>query len=116
MQQTQVLSSIILPPSARSTAPSIAIPSTAPFFDLTLAVGRVAPAELYQCEVRSAARKAVATVPVAKLESDSNLTLLIPTNGFAAGYYEAVLVGVSSGTATELDRYPFAVTMLAATN
>jgi hypothetical protein len=109
LQTPQVLSTMVLAPSSRSSVPSIAISPDAQFFQLSLAIGAVAPAQRYQCDLRSASRKLIATVPVPKLDPEGNLTMLIPTAGFSDGYYDAVLVGLNGGTVTELDHYRFAL-------
>lgn len=109
LQRPQVLSTMVLAPSSRSSVPAIAISPDAQFFQLSLAIGPVAPAQRYQCDLRSASRKLIATVPVSKLDPDGNLTLLVPTAGLSDGYYDAVLVGLTGGTSTELDHYRFAV-------
>ena len=107
LQKPQIVSSMILAPSSRSSVPSIS--PAAQFFELSLAIGAIAPSERYQCELRSVPRKLISMIPVSKLEPDSNLTLLIPTADLPPGYYEAVLVGVTGGTAVDLNHYPFAV-------
>jgi hypothetical protein len=110
LQKPQVLlSSMVLAPSSRSSVPSIAISPAANFFQLSLAIGAIAPAERYQCDLRSDAGKSIAAIPVSKLDPDANLTLLIPTADLPTGYYEAVLVGVTGGATTALDHYRFAV-------
>jgi hypothetical protein len=109
LQRPQLLSSTVLAPSSRSSVPSIVISPAADFFQLSLAIGPVAPAERYQCDLRSDAGKSIATVPVSKLDPDADLMLLIPTAGLPGGYYEMVLVGVTGGVARELEHYRFAV-------
>jgi hypothetical protein len=107
LQKPQIVSSLTLASSSRSSVPSIS--PAAQFFELSLAIGAIAPSERYQCELRSVPRKLVSVIPVSKLEPDANLTLLIPTASLSPGYHEAVLVGVTGGTATDLDHFSFAV-------
>jgi putative zinc finger protein len=109
LQRPQIVASTVLAPSSRSSVPSIAISPAVQFVQLSLAIGALAPAERYQCDLRSDSGKSIATVPISKLDPDANLTLLIPTASLSIGYYEAVLAGVTGGAATELDHYRFSV-------
>jgi len=104
-QTAQVVSSTVLSPSSRAAVPVITVPANAPFFQLSLAPGGATPAGAYRCELRGENGKSVATVDVPKLDPDSNLTILVPAAGFAAGYYDAVLIGAGK----ELDHYRFEV-------
>jgi len=101
-------STAVVPPSSRGDAPPISR-SAGPFLPLTLAIGVVAPAEKYECEVRSAAGKVQYRIHVPRLESDANLTLMIPASGMEPGHFEAVLLATSSRATVEIDRYPFVV-------
>jgi Putative zinc-finger len=109
LEQPQVLMATVLTPAARSALPSIRIPRDAQFFELSLVTAAIPPAERYRCEFRSKDWKLLATVPLPRLESDSNVTMLVPAVDFSNGFYEAVLIGVSRGMSIELDHYRFAV-------
>jgi hypothetical protein len=109
LQRPQVLASAELIPASRSRVPSITIPRGAQFFQLSIAVGVAAPAEKYQCDLRSESGKLAATIPVSTIVPDSNLSLLIPADAVSPGYYEAVLEGISGGVVTKLDHFRFAV-------
>jgi anti-sigma factor RsiW len=107
LQTPRELASIMLAPSSRSAVPKISVPSAARFFQLSLATGAVARAESYKCDLRSDLGKSIATISIAKLDPDSNLTLLIPTAGLSNGSYEAVLVALTGGNSRELEHYRF---------
>jgi anti-sigma factor RsiW len=109
LERPQVLYAALLAPSARSTPPSIAVPSGAQFVPLSLATAAIAPAAHYQCELRAASGKSVMTLPVPALDPDANLNLLIPTSSLSSGDYEAILSGVTGGTVTPLEHYRFSL-------
>jgi hypothetical protein len=109
LEQPQVLMPTVLTPAARSAAPSIHVPPDAQFFQLSLVTAAIPPADRYRCELRSDRGKLLATIALPGLESDSNVTMLVPAANFTDGYYEAVLVGVSHGMSIELDHYRFSV-------
>lgn len=108
LERPQVLSSALLAPSSRWSVPSITISSTAQFFQLSLAIGGIAPAERYECELRADSGKSITRLPVPKLDPDVNLQLLIPTADLSDGDYEAVLSGITGGRPGELEHYRFA--------
>ena len=107
LERPQVLSPTLLAPSSRSTPPSVAVPPGAQFVQLSLATGAVAPANRYQCELRTAAGKSVTVLSVPALDPDANLNLLIPAGSLSSGDYEAILSGVTGGTITPLEHYRF---------
>jgi hypothetical protein len=109
LARPQVLSSALLAPSSRGSVQSITISPTAHFFQLSLAVGGIAPAERYECELRADSGKSITRLPIPKLDPDANLQLLIPTADLSDGDYEAVLSGITGGTPGELEQYRFAV-------
>ena len=109
LERPMVLSSVLLAPSSRAAVPSIAVSSASPFFQLTLAVSAVRPAGRYECILRSGSGKTLWAGPVATLDPDTNVSVLIPTAAVSDGYYEAVLAGVTGQNVSELDHYRFAV-------
>jgi hypothetical protein len=109
LQSPQLVASAELMPASRSSVPSIAIPRGAHFVQFSIAVGVVAPADKYQFDLHSESGKFAATIPVSGLDPDANLALLVPTDGLSAGYYEAVLEGVSGGVVSKLDHFRFSV-------
>lgn len=109
LETPQLVASTVLTPSARSAAPMIVVSPGAQFFQLSLAPGAVTAAGQFRCELRAESGKALASVVVPKLDADSNVTILVPAAGFTNGYYEAVLLGITGGNATELEHYRFGI-------
>ncbi len=109
LQRPQVVASVELKPASRSPVPSIVIPKGAQFFQFSMPVNVVAPAEKYQCDLHSESGRFTATIPVSGLVADSQLTLLIPTDSVSTGYYEVVLEGLTNGVVTKLDHFRFSV-------
>jgi len=101
-------STSVVPPSSRGEVPVVSR-SGGPFLPLTLGIGIVPAAEKYECQVRSAAGKIRFRIQVSKLESDANLTLMIPAADMEPGRYDAVLLAVSDRNTVEIDHYPFVV-------
>ena len=110
LERPRVLTSnVVLAPSSRASVPSIAVSSDEQFFLLSLAVVAARPAERYQCDLRSESGRTIWTLPVPRLDPDTNLSLLIPASEVPAGYYDAVILAVTGRDVTELDRYHFMV-------
>ncbi len=109
METPLVLSSMVMAPSSRASVPVIEVPASAGFTQLTLGVGPVRGAERYECMLRSESGKTIWTLPITKLEPDSNVNVLIPTSTLESGYYDAVLAGVTGQNVTEFEHYRFAV-------
>jgi hypothetical protein len=109
LARPQVLSSALLAPSSRRSVPSITISPTAHFFQLSLAIGGIAPAERYECELRAGSGKSITRLPVPELDPDVNLQLLMPTADLSDGEYDAVLSGITGGRPGELEHYRFAI-------
>jgi hypothetical protein len=101
-------STSVVPPSSRGDAPLVSR-SAGPFLPLTLGIGVVPAAEKYECQVRSAAGKVRVRIQVPRLESDANLTLMIPASGMEPGRYDVVLLAMSGRNTIEIDHYPFVV-------
>ncbi len=109
VEKPLVVSSVLLAPSARAAVPTVAVAKRAPFFQLSLAVGAVRSADRFEFVLRSDSGKMLWTLPVSRVEPDSNVTLLIPTAGVPDGYYDSVLVAITGNHAADLDHYRFAV-------
>jgi anti-sigma factor RsiW len=109
MEKPLLLSSVVLAPSSRAAVPVIEIPAAAAFTQLTLAVGPVRAAERYEWSLRSDSGKTLFSLPLARLDPDSNVTVLLPTNTVENGYYDAVIAGVTGQDVTGLEHYRFAV-------
>ena len=101
-------STSVVPPSSRGEVPSVSRLG-GPFMALTLGIGVVPPAGKYECQVRSGSGAIRYRIQVPKLESDANLTLMIPSAGIDPGRYDAVLLAVSGQASAEIDHYPFVV-------
>ena len=108
-QPMVVQSAMVLPPSSRASAPSIAVSASARFLQLSLAIDAVRPADRYECELLTDSGKAILKIAVPRLDPDANLTLLIPAAKVPAGYYKVVLLGFTGRDAAELEQYRFAV-------
>ena len=105
----EVVPSAVLVPSARGASRTISIPPGVRFFHLALDLGPVPTVEQYACDLRSASGKSILRVPVDSVDPVAGLHLVVPANGFSSGTYDAVLLGTSGGTATELAHYRFDV-------
>ncbi len=109
LEKPLVLSAVVLTPSSRSAIPAVTLASSAPFLQLTLAVGAVRPAERYEWRLRSESGKIISALPMAKLDPGSNITVLFPARSLSAGAYDAVLAGITGENVSELEHYRFAV-------
>jgi hypothetical protein len=101
-------STMVLAPSSRAAPPSVPVPTGAPFLQLSLATDGVRPADRYECDLLSDSGKVIFKVPISRLDSDTNLTLLIPAARVPAGYYQVVLLGITGRDAAQLEQYRFA--------
>lgn len=108
LHQAQVLAATVVAPASRGAAPDAEVSAARIFVPISLAVGAVPSAERYECELRSAAGKLLETIPAARMEPDSNLTLLIPSGEVAPGRYEVVVFAVNGRSRIPLEHYYFA--------
>ena len=108
LHRPQVLAATVVAPASRGAAPEAAISAATTFVPLSLAIGAVPSAERYECELRSAPGKLLETIPAARMEPDSNLTLLLPSDEVPAGRYEVVVLAVNGRRRVPLDHYYFA--------
>ena len=105
----QAVTSVVLVPSTRGEAPSISVPSAARFFQITLETVAGGVFERYECDLRSGSARTIEKVSVPAPDGSNPINIIVPAGKFAAGSYEAVLVGISGARRQELEIYRFAV-------
>ena len=108
LHQAQVLAATVVAPASRGAAPEAAISAARAFVPISLAIGAVPSAERYECELRSAPGQLLETIPAARMEPDSNLTLLIPSDEVPSGRYEVAVFAVNGRSRVPLEHYYFA--------
>ena len=108
LHQAQVLAATVVAPASRGAAPEAAVSAARSFVPISLAIGAVPSAERYECELRSAPGKLLETIPAARMEPDSNLTLLIPADEVPSGRYEVAVFAVNGRSRVPLEHYYFA--------
>lgn len=99
-----ILPSAVLVPSARSAMPSISIPTSAPFLQLSLALPPATTAGRYDCELRDGFGHVLWTVPVSLDHSTDDINLLVPSGQLENGAYEVILRG---GVGPAFDPFQF---------
>src|SRR5690242_16678526 len=98
----EALASAVLVPAARGELRTVAVPANARFFQLSLVLDPSKRYERYDCELRSTSGKSFGRVPVAAVDAENTLNLLIPTRTLSAGTYEVALLRVASGATREV--------------
>ena len=99
-----ILPSVVLVPSARSAVPSISIPASAPFLQLSLALPAARISGRYDCELRDGFGRILWTVPVSVDRATDDINLLVPSGKLENGAYEVIL---RSGGGPPADPFQF---------
>ena len=104
-----VVPSVVLVPASRGRSPEVSIPAGMRFFHLALDLAPVQNFEAYACDLRSGSGASIWKLPVAMLDPEAGLHLIVPGSVFVPGSYDAVLLGMGKGGTRELSHYRFAV-------
>jgi hypothetical protein len=91
----RLLPSAVLVPASRSAPPSVSVPASAPFFQLSLALPPIRSSGKYSCELRDRARS-LWSMQVSVTAMAEEINLLVPAGQLADGAYEIVLRGAGN--------------------
>lgn len=109
LEKPQVLSTEVIAPAARATAPVIPVDRSLPRFNMNFLVDAPRVFASYVCQLRDGRGNIVLTVGSgARDVSSFTLSLLLPAEKFPDGAYELDLVP-SSDPGTPVERYTFVI-------
>ena len=100
----RVLPSAVLVPAARSAVPTISVPPSAPFLQLSLALPPTTSPGSYHCELHDNLGRVLWTMPVSVGRTADDINLLLPTAQLVAGTYQVVL---RDGSRRAIDPFQF---------
>ena len=89
----RLLPSAVLVPASRSVLPSVSIPASAPFFQLSLALPPIRSAGKYDCELLDEFSRSLWSMQVSVTATAEDINLLVPAGRLADGTYEIALRG-----------------------
>lgn len=87
----RVLPSAVLVPAARSAIPTISVPLSAPFLQLSLTLPPTRNPGDYRCELHDDLGRVLWTMPVSVGRSADDINLLLPARQLVGGTYKVVL-------------------------
>jgi len=87
----RVLPSAVLVPAARSAVPTVSVPPSAPFLQLSLALPPTRNPGDYRCELHDDLGRVLWTMPVSVGRNADDINLLVPTGQLVDGIYNVVL-------------------------
>jgi hypothetical protein len=105
--QPQVLPSALLVSASRSALPSISVPASARFFQLSLELPPAEALGSYECELRSDAGQTVWNLHVSVSANSDDISLLIPAARLRSGEYGIFLRGSGSEHPVEISPFRF---------
>jgi hypothetical protein len=94
-------------PASRSALPSVSVPASARFFQLSLELPPTRSSGEFDCELRDGAGSRLWKIPVSLAGTTGDISLLIPAAQLGAGTYEVVLRGANSRDTADVNPFRF---------